>query len=164
MSNVEIRFAKEEELEQVNKIRRQVNDLHAAGRPDIFRQDGWEFIAPFVYTRFREEESGIIVALDGNEVVGFATVQFMHTEKTPYKCERHFYHVEEFGVDENHRRGGIATSLMNFMKKDAQERGFDKLELDMWEFNEDALLFYESVGFKTVRRYMEMDAKKGEKE
>lgn len=157
MSNIEIRFAKEEELEQVNKIRMQVNELHVTGRPDYFRSDGWDFIAPFVYTRFAEESSGIIVALDQTEVVGFATVQFMHTEKTPYKCARHFYHVEEFGVDENHRRQGIATALMEFMKQDAKKRGFRTLELDMWQFNESALQFYESVGLKTVRRYMEME-------
>ena len=27
----------------------------------------------------------------------------------------------------------------------------------MWEFNEGALKFYESVGFRTYRRYMEQD-------
>lgn len=28
-------------------------------------------------------------------------------------------------------------------------------KVDVWEFNEGALEFYESVGFKTYRRYME---------
>lgn len=27
----------------------------------------------------------------------------------------------------------------------------------MWEFNEEALKFYEAIGFTTYRRYMEMD-------
>ena len=26
----------------------------------------------------------------------------------------------------------------------------------MWEFNRDALAFYEAVGFKTYRRYLEL--------
>lgn len=26
----------------------------------------------------------------------------------------------------------------------------------MWEFNENALKFYEAIGFNTYRRYMEM--------
>ena len=36
----------------------------------------------------------------------------------------------------------------------------------MWEFNQDALAFYEAVGFRTYRRYMELPAelKKGERE
>ena len=32
-----IRFAREDELEQVNQLRRQVNDVHVQGRPDIFK-------------------------------------------------------------------------------------------------------------------------------
>ena len=31
------RFAKEEDLPRVNELRKQVNDLHVAGRPDIFK-------------------------------------------------------------------------------------------------------------------------------
>lgn len=30
------------------------------------------------------------------------------------------------------------------------------IELKMWEFNEEALKFYESVGFTTYRRYTEL--------
>ena len=27
----------------------------------------------------------------------------------------------------------------------------------MWEFNESALRFYEAIGFRTFRRYLELD-------
>ena len=57
MENVIVRYAKSEELESVNNIRKQVNEVHVKGRPDIFREDGWQFIEPFVYTRFDEETS-----------------------------------------------------------------------------------------------------------
>lgn len=46
--------------------------------------------------------------------------------------------------------------FMKFIKEYAREKGFKKLELNMWEFNQGALDFYEAVGFKTYRRYMEM--------
>ena len=44
-----------------------------------------------------------------------------------------------------------------FCKQDAKNRGFDRLELDVWEFNEGAMKFYDSVGFKTYREYKEMN-------
>lgn len=62
MENIVIRSAKREELEAVNKIRKQVNDIHVNGRSDIFREDGWQFIEPFIYSRFDEENSDVIVA------------------------------------------------------------------------------------------------------
>ena len=33
---------------------------------------------------------------------------------------------------------------------------YDVNKSNMWEFNQDALAFYEAAGFKTFRRYMEM--------
>ena len=82
-------------------------------------------------------------------------VQYIVRPESPYNKERRYFHIEEFGVDEMHRRKGIATAMMDFIKKDAKNRGFKRIELDMWEFNDDALAFYESAGFKTYRRYME---------
>ena len=38
----------------------------------------------------------------------------------------------------------------------AKEKGFHRIELNMWEFNRGALAFYESIGFETYRRYMEI--------
>ena len=155
METVIVRYAKSEELESVNNIRKQVNEVHVKGRPDIFREDGWQFIEPFVYTRFDEETSGIIVAAIEDEIVGFAVVQYIVRPESPYNKERKFFHIEEFGVDENYRRKGIATAIIDFVKEDAKKRSFKKIELDMWEFNDGALAFYESIGLKTFRRYME---------
>ena len=155
MENLVIRYAKREELESVNKLREQVNEVHVNGRPDIFRADGWPLIESNIYTRFDEDSSGVIVADLNDEIVGFAVVQYISRPETFFSKARRFYHIEEFGVDENHRRKGIATSLINFAKEDAKKLGFERVELNMWEFNEGALAFYESVGFKTFRRYME---------
>jgi len=156
MEQLTVRYAKREELEQVNHIRWQVNDLHCKGRPDFFKSNAWEDIKDIVYERFEAEESGVVVACMGDEVVGMAVVQYIHREENPFRRAIDFYHVEEFCVDENHRGQHVATALVDFMKEDAAQRGFEKMELDMWEFNESALAFYENVGFGTYRRYMEM--------
>lgn len=155
MENIVIRSAKREELEAVNKIRKQVNDIHVNGRSDIFREDGWQFIEPFIYSRFDEENSDVIVAAIEDEIVGFAVVQYITRSESPFGKARKYFHIEEFGVDEEFRRKGIATSIIDFAKIEAKKNGFVRIELDMWEFNDGALAFYESVGFKTFRRYME---------
>ena len=142
----------------VNRIRKQVNDIHVQGRPDAFREDGWQFIEPFLYTRFDEENSEIIVAAIQDEIVGFDVVQYIVRAESPFSKERRYLHIEELGVDESHRRKGIAAAIMDFIKENAKKRGFHRMELDVWEFNDGALAFYESIGFKTYRRYMESDA------
>ena len=70
--------------------------------------------------------------------------------------ERDFIDIDEFCVDKDHRRKGAASEMVSFIKKFAREKGFKRIELNMWEFNQNALAFYEAAGFKTFRRYMEM--------
>ena len=44
---VKVRFAKEDELERINELRKQGNDLHVAGKPDVFNSlcliDNYDF-------------------------------------------------------------------------------------------------------------------------
>lgn len=157
MSEITVRPAKREELERVNALRRQVNDLHVAGRPGHFRPGFNEELQRHVYEQFEAEDSDVLVALEGGEVAGFATVQYVHRPEGPYTLPLDYYNVHEFGVDAAHRRRGVATALVEYMKKDARARGFGRIDLDMWSFNVGALAFYEAAGFTTYRRYMEME-------
>ena len=70
--------------------------------------------------------------------------------------ERDFLDIDEFGVDESCRRKGVASAMIRFIREYAREKGFRRLELNMWEFNRGALAFYEAAGFTTYRRYMEI--------
>ena len=46
--------------------------------------------------------------------------------------------------------------MIDFIRDFARAEGHTRLELNMWEFNREALRFYEAAGFTTYRRYMEM--------
>ena len=154
---IQVRPARRDELTRVNELRRMVSDVHVQGRPDIFRPGFCEALERHVYEEFDGEESDIIVALVDGVIAGFATVQYIRRPESPYSFARDFYRVEEFGVDAAYRRQGVATALVDYMKNDAREKGFNRIELDAWAFNEGALTFYENAGFKVFRWYFEMD-------
>ena len=67
------------------------------------------------------------------------------------------YLIDEFGVDEGCRRQGAASEMIRFIRGYAKEKGYTRIELNMWSFNREALAFYEAAGFATYRRYMESD-------
>lgn len=154
-----IRYATREELERVNELRKIVNEVHCNGRPDIFKDGFCKELQDFIYTLWESDNSDVIVALRDNKIFGFACVDYVEKSESPYNLARRFYHINEFGVDEKYRRQGVATELFDFIKKEATAKKFDKIELDMWEFNDDALKFYESVGLVTYRRFMEFTNK-----
>jgi GNAT superfamily N-acetyltransferase len=151
-----IRFAKEDELERINVLRKQVNDLHVEGKPDVFKPGFNEELQNYVYYIFKDPEQKIVVADKDGEICGFAILHHIYKPENPFMKVRDFLDIDEFCVDEKHRREGIATGMVEFIKNFAKEQGYHRLELNMWEFNQDALAFYEAAGFETFRRYMEM--------
>lgn len=150
-----IRFANEKDLVRVNELRKEVNDLHVEGRPDIFKEGFSAELRDYIYKIWEEENKEIIVAERNGVICGYACILFHVKQETPYTHVRKFCNVEEVGVDASFRRQGVATEIFEFISAEAKKRGFDRIELDMWEFNEEALRFYERIGFKTYRRYME---------
>lgn len=151
-----VRFARQEDLERVNELRKEVNELHVSGRPDIFKKGFGDEIKNYIYVVWDAENKDILVAERDGVICGFACVQYIDRPESPYMKARKFYDIDEFCVDAGFRRQGVATELIEFAKADAKSKGFEKIELNMWEFNEDALAFYKAVGFKTYRRYMEL--------
>ena len=151
-----IRFANENELERVNDLRKQVNDLHVAGRPDIFKPGFPKELADHVYTIWNDPEQRIVVAEREGMICGFAVLHHIIRPETPFMKVRDYMDIDEFCVDEAYRRTGVASEMIAFIRAYAKEQGFERIELNMWEFNREALAFYEAVGFTTYRRYMEM--------
>ena len=155
-AEVSVRFAAPEDLPRVNVLRKQVNDLHVAGKPDVFRPGFCDELRDYVYVIQNDPQKKIAVAEANGVICGFAVLNHIVRPENPFMFERDFLDIDEFGVDENCRRQGIASALIAFIRDYAREQGFRRLELNMWEFNRGALAFYETAGFKTFRRYMEI--------
>ena len=154
---VTVRFAREEDLDRVNVLRKQVNDLHVAGRPDIFKPGFCDELRDYIYVIMADPAKEIVVSEIEGEICGFAVLNHITRPENPFMFERDFLDVDEFGVDEQYRRRGAAAAMIRFIRDYAMENGFRKLELNMWTFNHGALSFYEAVGFTTYRKYMEME-------
>ncbi len=151
-----VRLAKESELGRVNELRKQVNDIHVVGKPEVFKPGFGKELRDFVNVIWDDPEQEIVVAEDGGVICGFAVLHHINKPENPFMKERDFIDIDEFCVDKAHRRKGAASAMVSFIKEYAKEKGFSRIELNMWEFNQDALAFYEAAGFKTFRRYMEM--------
>ena len=153
---MEVRLARKEELDRINELRKQVNDLHVAGKPDVFKPGFSRELQDFIYAIWDDPEQDIAVAeLDG-QIAGFAVLHHICRPENPFMYVRDFLDIDEFCVDAACRRQGVASAMIAFIKDYARKKGFRRLELNMWEFNQDALAFYEAAGFRTFRRYMEM--------
>ena len=150
-----VRLATERDLDRINAIRAQVSALHAAGRPDVFKTGFCQELRDRGRDLLEGENSDIFVVERDGTVCGMAGVEYLIRPESAYCWERKTYYIPEFGVDEAFRHQGIGRELLEFLRKDALDRGFSRMELDAWEFNEGALAFYKAVGFQTFREFLE---------
>lgn len=150
-----IREAHKADKHAINELRKQVKLLHAAGRPDYFTDDFDQLSADYLNILLMRENGEILVAEQEDGIVGLACMEYVDRPATPYRLPMKYCHIEEFVIDEHHRRQGIGKALFHFIKRRAAERGFRRIELGVWEFNDDALKFYEELGFCTFKRQME---------
>jgi ribosomal protein S18 acetylase RimI-like enzyme len=128
--------------------------LHARGRPDMFQEPQEPRSISFLRERLVATDATMFVAALDGAVVGFAFVKLGRPPRDAMHRPRLFAYLEELVVSSDCRRRGIGTSLMHRVEEWARDRKVDQIELIVWEFNDEARKFYESIGYATSYRRM----------
>lgn len=144
----------------VNALRKQVHMLHCNNRPDMFKCEFDSSLADRFDTFLSDSDYTVLVyENERKEIAGYAVLKKVRLESSPYAPVRKFLLIEEIGVEEKCRRSGIGSQLVEEAKKFAETNGFNRVQLDVWAFNEKAERFYEKCGFETYRSYLEFNVK-----
>ena len=149
-----IRNGTMQDYEQVNLLRKEVNDLHVQGQPDIFKPGFCKEMQEYLKEFIDSQDKQLIVCEKDGQICGYAMLEFICKPETAYRYALEYIEVGELGVSKNYQKQGIGKQLMQEVKNIAQQRKIKKIELNMWSFNDNALNFYEKLGFNTYRRHM----------
>lgn len=144
-----------DDYKEVDRLMAQVHGLHVQGRPDLYIDV--EHIYPIdEFTKMVENDDMITVLAENEKdgaVVGICIVSMR--AKTGMVKRRTAY-MEDLCVDENYRGRGIGKGLFLYVKDMAQKMGAERLDLMVWDFNENARRFYEKMGMTPQRYIYEM--------
>lgn len=91
----------------------------------------------------KDQSSRILVAINGDNVIGMATLQTLISTAMGDKVGI----IEDVVVDSAHRGKGIGSLLMSSLEKEAQAMGLKRLQLLADKNNKPALDFYESINW-----------------
>ena len=133
-----------------------MNDLHVEGKPEVFKPGFCDELRDFIHNIWEDPNKEIVVAESNGTVCGFAVLNHIVRPENPFMYPRDFLDIDEFGVDTAFHRLGVGSAMIRFIRDYTKEQGIRRLELNMWEFNHNALAFYEAADFRTFRRYMEI--------
>ena len=156
MSKIIIRDMQPEEAHHVGLLHDQIHALHVNGRPDLF-VPVCEDSSGLMAWHASQPDRRVLVAIRDGKILGYAVMQYLSREGSPYSLPRRSVHVHEICVDEACRGCGAGRALMEYIYQDARERSDPRVELDVWDFNESAHRFYHAIGMHDYRHFLEHD-------
>lgn len=151
-----IRFAIDKDVEDIMRLLFQVNNVHAAGRPDLFVADATKYKPSDVLEIIADDNKPVFVFTDDNDkVIGycFCIIQD-HTSERHLQPVRTLY-IDDLCVDEKSRGKHIGKSLYRHVRDWAKENGFHNITLNVWNCNPDAMVFYRNLGLVPQKTTLE---------
>ena len=153
---MKVRNALKKDIERILYLLLQVNNVHAEGRPDIFRKDMRKYTRPQIEDLLKEENMHIYVAVDDeDQCVGYAFCEYSEIEDGTNLVPRKTVYIDDIWVDSVLRGKGIGTLLYEHSISEAGKMGCYNVTLNVWSFNEGAMRFYEKCGMKPLKTVME---------
>jgi ribosomal protein S18 acetylase RimI-like enzyme len=155
---MEIRLANLSDCEKIVFLEKQIFEFHSNARPDWIDKNKIGFIAGIEYfvNIIKDEKCRIFVVEENKNIIGFCVTQIRTIKDHPILFDMKNIEIEDFCIDENYRHKGIGKKLFEEVKKYAKEIEARNVELSVWNFNGNAIKFYESNGMKIRINRMEL--------
>lgn len=151
---MQIRSYEQSDFAFCKQILQEIHNLHEENRPDIYHKV--DLSDEFVKDMFSDIN---LVAVENGQVVGILIASIKHTLENEMMKSIDMIWVEGIGVSKKFQKKGIGTELFHELEKIAKEKGISKIELNVWNFNQGALKFYQKLGFKIKSMRLEKEKK-----
>ncbi len=151
-----IRRAKEQDMEGINNLLNQVLMVHHNGRPDLFKSNTKKYTDEELLAIIEDEGKPIFVGVDEKgQVLGYAFCVFQQYVDNHILTDIKTLYIDDLCVDETLRGQHIGKQLYEYVMAFAGEQGCYNVTLNVWECNPGARKFYESCGFTPYKTGME---------
>ena len=151
---MEIREMESKDYPEIDRLMKELHELHVKGRPDLYT----ELEHPYSREEFEkivsDPEIIAILAEEKSVVIGLCIGTL---RKKSGMVEMKTMYIEDLIVDRNFRGKGIASQLYEEMEERGRNTGAKRLDLMVWEFNNDAKRFYEKQGMRPQRYIYEKE-------
>ncbi|MCR5360503.1 MAG: GNAT family N-acetyltransferase [Bacteroidales bacterium] len=151
-----IRKAEKSDINRILALLHQVNMVHYAIRPDLFKPHTTKYDAQELEALFDDESRPVFVFDEGDGVLGYAFCKVSEVRGDLLLCDNRTLYIDDICVDESTRGRHIGKSLFEYVRNYAQTIGCHNVTLNVWEGNDAALSFYRNMGMKVQKTTMEI--------
>lgn len=151
-----IRRAEEKDLGSVLDLLSQVLEVHAVIRPDLFISGTRKYTEAELKEIFRDENRPVFVAEDeSGRVIGYCFCILQQVEHSNDLRDSLSMYMDDLCVDEKSRGQKVGKALCDYAAHYARKLGCYDITLNVWEGNDQALRFYQKMGFGVRKMVME---------
>ncbi len=150
-----IRRAKESDINAVDKLLYEVHKVHSDVRPDLFKAGSKKYTDGELGQILSDDGRPVFVAEKDGNVLGYIFCVHQQYIGNNSLTDIKTLYIDDLCVDKNARGMNIGRSLYNYAVDYARENGFYNVTLNVWADNINAVKFYEKLGLKIQKIGME---------
>jgi ribosomal protein S18 acetylase RimI-like enzyme len=94
----------------------------------------------------------IFVVEENKKIIGHCITKIRQIKDHSLLRDMTNIEIGDLCIDKNYRHKGLGKKLFEEVKKYAKEKNIKTIELGVWEFNTNAIKFYEHIRMK-IRHY-----------
>ena len=154
-SMINIRQAREKDIQALLRLLSQILEVHAVIRPDLFISGTRKYTEEELKEILADKYRPIFVAEEAGEVLGYCFCVLQDETNSNNQRDTRSMFIDDICVDEKRRNQHIGRMLVDFVTAFAREMGCYDITLNVWEGNDAALEFYRRNGFGVRKTIME---------
>jgi ribosomal protein S18 acetylase RimI-like enzyme len=152
---INIRKATSQDYDGFCELVDTIDALHREQLPDMFQKPaGPSREKEYYLDLIADENVGLFLAEAGGKLAGYAHILIKEAPAIPIFVPRRYAVIDAIVVDPRYRNQGAGARLMDEMHAWAVAQGAASIELNVYEFNQNAIRFYQNLGFQTFSRKM----------
>ena len=149
-----IRKANKKDIGRIIELLHQVDMVHHVIRPDLFKPNTTKYNEQELEALLEDDSKPVFVFDDGT-VLGHAFCLITEVRDDKLLEDIKTLYIDDICVDEKARGRHVGKALYEYVRDYAQSIGCYNITLNVWEGNDSAFSFYQSMGMKVQKTGME---------
>ncbi len=146
--------AREVDYDKLVPIFQEVHNLHTTHLKEYFSLLNNPMPKEDYLKLIKDKSIYFLIIGDKKNIFGFSILAFRESGYLNILLKRVYAYICEFAIISIHQKKGYGKALFNECVKIAKEMKAKSLELDVWDFNQNAMAFYKSLGMETLNHRM----------
>ena len=155
-NRLEIRLAEKKDIKRIGELLEQVNRIHHDIRPDLFRL-GRKYSEKELENIIGDKSTPVFVVTDREDgmLIGYCMTRLLEIKDDQIRTDLRTIYIDDLCVDTAFRGRHAGLALYEAVKDFARRNGCQDVTLHVWEGNDGARAFYETMGMKPMYTCME---------